>query len=92
MPPKKVSASSTFLVDVAMIKLSSAMFQRFFLYVDEKASAMNDSTNTLSVQMMLNQTMLMRSLAEAVDKCPPNGGYCRTKVSVFITQSPLLRS
>ena len=36
MPPKKVSASSTFLVDVAMIKLSMAMFQRFFLYVDEK--------------------------------------------------------
>ena len=62
-----------------------------YLYL-EKASAMNNSTNTLSMQMMLNQTMLMRSLTEAVDKCPPNGGYCRTKVSVFITQSPLLRS
>ena len=40
---------------------------------------MNDSANTLSMQMMLNQTMLTRTLAEEVDKCPPNGGYCHTK-------------
>ena len=33
---------------------------------------MNDSANTLSMQMMLNQTMLTRTLAEEVDKCPPN--------------------
>ena len=33
---------------------------------------MNDSANTLS--MMLNQTMLTRTLAEEVDKSPPNGG------------------
>ena len=33
---------------------------------------MNDSANTLS--MMLHQTMLTRTLAEEVDKCPPNGG------------------
>ena len=75
MPPKKVSASSTFLVDVAMIKLSMAMFQSFFLYVEEKgwpeASAMNNSANTLSMQM-LNLTILTRTLAEEVDKGPPN--------------------
>ena len=57
-----------------------------------KASTTNNSANTLSMQMMLNQTMLMRTLAKEVDKCPPNGGHCRTKVSVFVTQSPLLRS
>ena len=43
-------------------------------HVEEKeASTMNDSANTLSMQMMLNQTMLTRTLAEEVDKCPPNG-------------------
>ena len=44
---------------------------------------MNDSANTLSMQMMLNQTMLTRTLAEEVDKCPPNGSYyCHTKCSL----------
>ena len=32
---------------------------------------MNNSANTLSMQM-LNRTMLMRTLAEEVDKCLPN--------------------
>ena len=39
---------------------------------------MNNSANTLSTQM-LNQTILMKILAEEVEKCPPNGGYCHTK-------------
>ena len=37
---------------------------------------MNDSANTLSMQMMLNQTILTRTLAEEVDKC---SHYCHTK-------------
>ena len=40
---------------------------------------MNNSANTLSMQM-LNLTILTRTLAEEVDKGPPNGGYyCHIK-------------
>ena len=79
-----MTASAATALATTMDKLS--MFQCFFLYVDQK-----DSANTLSMQMMLNQTMLMRTLAEKLTSVHLMKVIVIQSLSVHYTESTTQR-